>query len=250
MTTKTTRAARRRPPATAKGNPRRAAAKPVASPVRERVLLALRNAIISGRLSPGQRLVEADLCQSLKVSRPSVREALRQLEAERLVTITPYKGPSVASVAWPEASDIYEVRVLLEGHAAYLCAERIDSQSVERMREALEAFEAAVRIGDSAGLIESTGAFYDEILRGCENSIIEETLRALLARINLLRSRSMSLRGRSTHSARELRAIYLAIKRRDAERAREAAIEHVRNARAAARVALDLGGSLHASEAK
>src|SRR5690606_3951271 len=131
-----------------------------------RVLRALRDAIVCGELPPGFRLVEADLCVRLGASRPTVREALRQLEAERLVQITPYKGPSVALMSWSEASDIYEVRVLLEGHAAYLFAERADEQSLRELREALEAFEAAVRDGDSVGLLRSTGTFYDVIMRG------------------------------------------------------------------------------------
>lgn len=207
------------------------------APVRTRVLRSLREAIISGELPPGYRLVEVDLCERLGVSRPSVREALRQLEAERLVRITPYKGPSVASIDWREASEIYEVRVLLEGHAAYLFAERANSRSLSELREALEAFEAAVREGDPAGMLTATALFYDVILRGCENQTIAEVLTGLLARINLLRSRSMSLHGRSKYSAKELRAIYLAIKRGDPQGSREAAVQHVRNAQAAAQLA-------------
>lgn len=210
------------------------------APVRERVLRALRDAIVSGELPPGHRLVEADLCAKLGVSRPSLREALRQLEAERLVCITPYKGPSVASITWPEAADIYEVRALLEGHAVYLFAERADPQSLTELRQALEAFEAAVRDADTVGLLRSTGAFYDVILSGCKNRIIAETITGLLARINLLRGRSMSLHGRPKHSARELRAIYSAVRRGDARGARAAAIEHIEKARAAAQAALRL----------
>lgn len=212
---------------------------PPVAPVRAHVFRALRDAIISGELPPGHRLVEADLCVKLGVSRPSVREALRQLEAERLVRITPYKGPAVAAISWAEAADIYEVRALLEGHAAYLFAERVDAVSLAALLAALRSFESAVRSGNSAGLLESTGAFYDVILRGCSNQVIADMLSGLLARINLLRSRSMSLHGRATHSARELRAIYAAIKRRDPDGARAAAVEHVRNASAAAQAALE-----------
>ncbi|HWD15746.1 MAG TPA: GntR family transcriptional regulator, partial [Casimicrobiaceae bacterium] len=91
---------------------------PIAAPVRSQTVGNLRNAILTGRFAPGARLVEAELCRLLGVSRPSVREALRQLEAERLVVITPFKGPAVARIEWPEAEQIYEVRALLEGQAA------------------------------------------------------------------------------------------------------------------------------------
>ncbi|MFA7666729.1 MAG: GntR family transcriptional regulator [Burkholderiaceae bacterium] len=211
------------------------------------MLRTLRDAIVSGALPPGHRLVETDLCARLGVSRPSLREALRQLEAERLVCITPYKGPSVASMSWQEAANIYEVRALLEGHAVFLFAERADAQALAELRQALEAFEAAVRDADAAGLLRWTGAFYDVILRGCANEIIAETIIGLLARINLLRARSMSLHGRSRFSARELRAIYTAIRRRDPAGARDAAIQHVHNARAAAQQALNVDEAAAAS---
>ena len=70
----------------------------------------LRNAILSGYFKPGQRLVEAELCELMSVSRTSVREALRRLEAEKLITIVPNRGPSVSAITWEEAKDIYDVR--------------------------------------------------------------------------------------------------------------------------------------------
>jgi GntR family transcriptional regulator, trigonelline degradation regulator len=77
----------------------------VRSPVAVRELAAdtLRQAIIRGDLLPGQRLIEAELSKRMGVSRPSIREALSQLAAEKLVTIVPNKGPSVANITWKEA---------------------------------------------------------------------------------------------------------------------------------------------------
>jgi DNA-binding GntR family transcriptional regulator len=213
---------------------------PVAAPVREHVLRALREAIVSGALAPGQKLVEADLCAQLGVSRPSVREALRQLEAERLVRITPYKGPAVAEMTWAEAAEIYEARELLEGHAAFLFAQRASDDNIKQMYQAMKEFEhAAGNHGESSALLDLTKSFYDVILAGCANQVIADVLVGLFARVNLLRSRSMSLSGRAKHSARELRKIYVAIKARDPEAARAAAVAHVRNARDAAQKALN-----------
>lgn len=221
-------------------------ATPPAESVHDYILRTLRDAIVSGELAPGQRLIEADLYAQLGVSRPSLREALRQLQSERLVRITPYKGPSVAEISWEEAAQIYEARELLEGHAAWLFAQRATDAEVRQMLDALKHFEHAVHAHTHLkDLLDSTKAFYDPILVGCGNHVIADTLTGLFARINLLRSRSMSLPARSVESAREMRALFLAIEARDAEAARAAAVFHVRQARRAAQDAM----ARHASRA-
>ena len=86
--------------------------------LRHQVENALRQAIMSGRFAPGARLIERELCETLGVSRTSVREALRRLEAEKLVRSVPHKGPVVAIMSKQEAAELYAIRGLLEGFAA------------------------------------------------------------------------------------------------------------------------------------
>ena len=83
-----------------------------------------------------------------------MREALQRLEAEKLVTIIPNKGPSVAAITWEEAAQIYDVRALLEGEAAALFAARVTDEEVSAMRAALDSFERAVVEGNAAGRLE------------------------------------------------------------------------------------------------
>ena len=90
----------------------------VAAPVREQVLELLRKEIVEMRLRPGQRLVERELIDSFGVSRTTIREALRGLAAEGLVTTIPQKGAIVAIPSAKAAAEVYEVRALLEGAAA------------------------------------------------------------------------------------------------------------------------------------
>jgi DNA-binding GntR family transcriptional regulator len=194
----------------------------------------LRDAILSGYFTPGQRLVEADLCEMMKVSRTSVREALRRLEAEKLITIVPNRGPSVAEITWEEAKEIYDVRAILEGEVAALLAERATADEKREMAQALAAFVKADEADDAIGRLNTTSRFYDVMLRGCGNRIIGEMLQGLVARINFLRARSMSRTGRAKFSASEMRRILRAIEKKDAAGARAAAVEHVRNACAAA----------------
>lgn len=203
--------------------------------VQAQTVAKLREAILSGLFTPGERLIEATLCERVGVSRTSIREALRRLEAERLVTNLPNRGPAVAEISWREAEEIYAVRALLEGHAAALCAEHASPEILSDMLHSLEGFETAVSTDSALERIRWTEEFYAAMLRGCDNSIITEMVRGLLARISFLRARSMSREGRSRHSLVEMRRIYEAISNGNASVAQQAAIDHVKNAAAAAR---------------
>jgi DNA-binding GntR family transcriptional regulator len=195
----------------------------------------LRDAILNGVFKPGQRLTEANLCRMMGVSRTSVREALRQLEAERLITITPNRGPSVTEVSWEEARQIYEVRALLESEAVRLFTSRGSAAQLASLKLALQKFESAARAHRPLQQLTSTQEFYEIILDGCGNRIICELIQGLTARITFLRARSMSQPGRTKQSAIELRRIYETIRAGNPDAAQAAAVHHVRSAAAAAR---------------
>ncbi len=205
-----------------------------AQSVQGQAVRKLREAIISGVFQPGDRLVESELCTRLGISRPSVREALRSLEAERLVTIVPNKGPIIPILTVDEAREIYGVRALLEGEAAALFAERATASAIAHMRQSLEAFDAAVNASDLSRQLEATRQFYEQMLSDCGSRIIYEVLDMLMARITFLRSKSMSLAGRAQKSGKEMRAILKAVSAHDPEAARAAAVIHVRRASEAA----------------
>jgi DNA-binding GntR family transcriptional regulator len=198
----------------------------------------LREAIMAGHFAPGERLIEAALCEQMGVSRTTIREAIRRLESEKLITTVPNKGPSIATITLEDAEQIYHVRRLLEGEAAALFAQRATDQEIVELRAALARFEAAVKNDEAITRIAATGQFYDVILHGCGNRIIRELLEGLLARINLLRAKSMSNPGRSKSSLTEMRKILTAIVQRDPDSARKAAEAHVDAARAAVYPAL------------
>ena len=207
--------------------------------VQQQAVSKLRAAILAGVFQPGERLVEADLCERLGVSRPSVREALRSLEAEKLVAIVPNRGPLVPLITWEQAKEIYQVRVLLEGEAVAAFAQRATPESVRRMQDALTDFIKADKADDVVERVNTTSRFYDEILNGCGNSVIRDILNGLLARITFLRSRSMSAPGRAKHSAQEMKAILQAIQKRDPDTARKAAVKHIEQASLAAQAILE-----------
>ncbi|GAB2890324.1 hypothetical protein GCM10027093_26670 [Paraburkholderia jirisanensis] len=204
--------------------------------------LKLREAIMQGHFAPGERLVELTLCERIGVSRTTVREALRRLESERLVTNIPNRGPSVAIISRSEADQIYHVRKLLEGEAAALFAALASAEQIAELDRALRSFEAAVKNESAVDRVRSTSEFYEVILNGCGNLVIHEVLGSLLARINVLRAKSMANPGRAKLSLAEMRRILNAVTKRDADAARIAAEAHVMAARDAAQLALGSSG--------
>ncbi|RAI41463.1 GntR family transcriptional regulator [Rhodoplanes roseus] len=207
--------------------------------VQQQAVEKLREAILAGLFKPGDRLVEGELCAMLGISRPSVREALRSLEAERLIAMAPNRGFFVPTMSWPEIEEIYKVRALLEGEAAALFTAQATRARLAAMRAALDDFKAAVAADDLIAQLASTGRFYEPVLSGCGNRIIQEILQGLMARITFLRSRSMSRKGRARLSLREMTKIFDAVRSGDAEAARGAAREHVEQACAAAKIVYD-----------
>lgn len=210
--------------------------------VQQQAVEKLRSAILAGLFKPGDRLAEADLCARLGVSRPSVREALRSLEAEGLVVIIPNRGPQIPVLTWRQAEEIYRVRALLEGEIAALCARHATPDQVDEMRKALSRFAHAVKTEDGALRLSSTAEFYRIMQQAAGNSVIEDLLRVLLARVNLLRAQSMSHHGRAKFSLREMREIADAIAKGDGESARKAAEIHVTNAARVVRAMFEESG--------
>jgi DNA-binding GntR family transcriptional regulator len=201
---------------------------PRAATLRNMVENRLRAAIISGRFKPGQRLVERELCDLIAVSRPSIREAMRQLEAEGLVVSQPYRGPAVAMVSVEEARQLYAVRALLEGFAGEQFARRGQPAELAALTEAVERLEAVVAAGaEPTALIEAKTHFYAVLMDGADNVFVRQSLGMLHNRVTLLRLTSMGQPGRLQRSMAEIRQIHDAIQARDAAAAKLACERHV-----------------------
>ena len=204
----------------------------VAAPVREQVLEQLRQAIVEMRLKPEQRLVERELIEQTGVSRTTIREVLRQLAAEGLVTTIPHKGTVVASPSIESAAELYEVRAVLEGMAARQFAERATDLNMRALRRAFEGIEKRARSGEasSQAMLEAKKRFYDALFDGAANGTIRDLVESLQARVTVLRAASMSQPGRSAKTVEEVRAIVEALEARDGDRAAAACVHHVNEA--------------------
>ena len=203
----------------------------IAAPLREQVITALRQAILDFNLKPGQRLVERELIEQLGVSRTTIREALRELTSEGLVTVVPQKGAVVATPTLDDAIDLYEVRAALESLVVQRFVERASDAQVERLQAAVERFhDETIRTTDIRQILAAKDLFYVVLIEGAASSALQQLLEGIQARVQVLRATSLSEQGRTFAAVRELRAVVEAIAVRDAPLAARLTAEHIRAA--------------------
>jgi len=206
----------------------------VAAPVRKIVEQSLRNAIIAGDFPPGAHLVDRELCDMFNVSRTVVREAQRSLEAEGLVVIVPHKGVFVRKISYEEALHIYDVRKVLEALAGQQCAIHATPEDIEELRKIYLELKDGMSDPSSLNLLEIKTRFYDVLLRGSGNQLIEKMMNQILNFNTQLRSASLSEPGRLPRTVKEIGNIVDAIASRDPEKAWKACFTHVEKASQAA----------------
>lgn len=200
-----------------------------AAPLRQQVVDQLRSSIIEGRYPAGSRLIERVLCEEMQVSRTVVREALRQLESEHLISLVPNVGPIVRGPTRDEVRGLYEVRAVLESLAGSACAVRVDQSIVERLDEALDAI-GRLDPADIHGLLRGKDRFIGVLISGSGNAVIGEVLSSIHARVSQLRAMTLQTPGRLEATVAELYEIRDAVAVGDAARAGDACRRHVETA--------------------
>lgn len=205
----------------------------------------VREAIHGGRYGPGERLRETEVADWLAVSRTPVREALRRLEAEGLLTFVPWRGVVVAELDRQQVTELYAMRTILEGAAARLAARHVGEAEIDLMEGLLARAKAAA--GKPETLAGVNRQFHQAIYTGAHNRYLMQSLETLRNSLALLRGTTFSVPGRAKAAQREHAAILAAIKTRDADAAEQAARDHIRAAeRTRFRMLFDLDGSLEA----
>ncbi len=202
--------------------------------LREQVAERLRLAIATGKFAPGARLIERELCEMMGVSRTSLREALRELQADGLISLQPNKGLSVSVVTLETARSIYQVRATLEGLAARLFARRATDSQMAQLRESIDRLAEVYDNFSAERFITAKTHFYDILLEGAGNEIAAEMLRRIHTRVSQLRVVSLSSAERAQKSIRELRDFMDALEARDEDLAWQVCTAHVEAAGAAA----------------
>ena len=198
-------------------------------PLRDVVFNTLRRAILLGELKPGERLMEIHLADRLGVSRTPIREAIRKLELEGLVTMVPRRGAEVAQITEKSMNDVLEVRRALDALCAELACDRITVEELETLRLACENFEAAVRTTDAKEIAHADVALHDIIVMATGNQRLIQLVNNLSEQMYRYRFEYIKDTNQHETLVEEHRIIYQSIVNKDKKTAAEAAKTHIDN---------------------
>lgn len=197
--------------------------------LRDVVFSAMRQAILTGELKPGERLMEQQLSQELGVSRTPIRGALRKLKEEGLVIMIPRKGAHVAQITEKHLSNVLEVRGVLEKRAVQWACEYITKNELIQLEKAYREFEIVTRKDDTSAIARADEAFHSVIYKAARN----ETLVAVLNNLSeqMYRYRFEYIKDIKEYEilVREHGDIYRALARQDPQKAAEAIEIHIAN---------------------
>jgi len=198
-------------------------------PLRDVVFNTLRDAILTGKLVPGERLMENQLAEKLGVSRTPVREALRMLELENLVELVPRKGAQVLDMSEKDIVNILEVRSALEGLATSLACKKMSKEDLQQLKNMEVDFEKAVAENDVEHFVDIDEDFHDLIFAATENDKLINIFRNL--RIQLYRYRMAQAKNNETSMSTIVahhRSIIRAIENHDSEEGASIAQGHIK----------------------
>ena len=198
-------------------------------PLRDVVFNTLRDAILTGKLVPGERLMENQLAEKLGVSRTPVREALRMLELENLVELVPRKGAQVLDMSEKDITNILEVRSALEGLATSLACKKMTKEDLQQLKSMEADFEKAVADNDVEHFVDIDEDYHDLIFAATENDKLISIFRNL--RIQLYRYRMAQAKNNETSMSTIVahhRSIIRAIENHDAEEGASIAQGHIK----------------------
>ena len=199
-------------------------------PLRDVVFENLREAIVEGKLKPGQRLMEVQLAEQLGVSRTPVREAIRKLELEGLVVMIPRKGAYVANMSLKDIIDVLEIRASLEGLAASLASERITGDDIKTLESIIEEFENNIDESNVEALLKKDVEFHECIFKATNNKKLHQLINSLWEQVYRFRVTYISDYESTVNIVGEHKMILDAIKKGDNELAKKYAMEHIQKA--------------------
>ena len=195
--------------------------------LRGRVFSRVREDILSGKYKDSEELKENTIAAELGVSRTPVREALRQLELEGLVSIIPNKGAYVTGISEKDIHDIYIIRSYLEGLCARWACEHITEEQIEAMEETIYLSDFHARKGHNEQLVELDNRFHVLIYEASNSKILNHVLSDFHQYVERVRKITLSSSERAAESNEEHRLILDAIRNRDGDKAETLAHEHI-----------------------
>ena len=210
-------------------------------PLRDVVFNTLRQEILTGKLKPGERLMEIHLANRLGVSRTPIREAIRMLELEGLVIMVPRRGAEVAQITWKNLKDVLEVRRALDVLAIELACERMTAEEMDELYKACEEFKQATLTQDTRKIAEADVKLHDMIVAATRNNRLIQLVNNLAEQ--MYRYRFEYLKDSSQHDmlVQEHKDMYQSILKKDRISAARAVKKHIDNQEEAIIKHLQLG---------
>lgn len=199
--------------------------------LRAKVFNSILDDILSGKLKPGETLIESKLAEEFGVSRTPIREALKQLELEGLVVSLPNRRVAVKGVSEKDIDDIYVIRKRIEGLAARWATENISEEQLEELRNIVELGEFYTNKGDWEKIEELDGKFHDIIFEASKSKPLRFILSNFHQFIKKAREESLRVQGRIEKTHEEHHNILKSIEAGDATEAERALIEHIKSSR-------------------
>ncbi|MEA2622516.1 MAG: hypothetical protein QOH61_1426 [Chloroflexota bacterium] len=200
-------------------------------PSNERVYVGLRHRILYGGLNPGSRLTEVQIARDFHVSRTPVREALRRLTAEGLLTMDPFRGMIVSDVDNIELEEIFVIREALEGLVTRLAAERVADVDLAKLDLLIDLMREAARSGQWDAMSAANTKFHEVIHYAAGNARLRAMLRNLLEFSRRFSIQAFASPERSELVIAEHEGMLAALRARDPVEADALARAHVARAR-------------------
>lgn len=198
-------------------------------PLRDVVFNTLRQAILRGELKPGERLMEIHLADRLGVSRTPIREAIRKLELEGLVTMIPRRGAEVARITEKNLRDVLEVRRALDAFSCELACDRITKKEEEELHRACEEFVSATTTRDATVIAAADVKLHDIIVRAAGNERLTELINNLSEQMYRYRIEYIKDTDNYDRLIEEHRIIYESIVKKDKQTAARTVKLHIDN---------------------
>lgn len=198
-------------------------------PLREVVFQTLRNAIIRGELKPGERLLEVQLAESLGVSRTPIREAIRKLELEGLVVMTPRKGAQVAAITAKDLTDVLEIRRVLEGLAVELACRKRKPEDIASLEELHTRMHQEENLSDLHQMANLDEQFHDVVYRATGNQRLFQIINQLREQLYWYRLEYVKSEEARNAVLKEHEEILETLRRMDVKGAKKAMKLHILN---------------------
>ncbi len=187
--------------------------------LREKILETIRDAILKGSLKPGERVSEPDLAERFGISRTPIREAFRQLESEGYLVVVPRKGAVVASLSERDIEEFYAIKIILEGFAARMAADKLTEKEIERLESINERLHKIAKDGDVKTFFRVHNEFHEVFIKAAGNDKLSEMINQLVMKFKRLRLASLSQPGRMVVSIEDHQDMIQAFRDHDGNRA-------------------------------